>query len=365
MKLEAAVLSKKKLSQKERELAITHTGNILGRTFEEIVEVYDQFSTAKRPDHFLHLIYWLGKRAMEEIIDNSKRSINFSPVLRERLGHHIYGEAWANTIKETLQKHNLIDRPIHIISANLHSVLNTLHAPKALKTLCAKHEIFSVYELLGQEKNEVLRNKVKQTALQEGMIFIKDSSGTNIDVQIFDASKIEGKSIHIRQAKEGEKITTLDGAERVLDSNMMVIADCQKALVIAGIMGSIDAEVDGSTVDIILEAAWFKPGNIRSTEFKIPHMGWNQVKIIKDHFIFKGFNEPKNYEFINVSNWFYFVHSFFVIPDDPKITLAQTNYGISFASVVAKDNIVATQFHPEKSAKSGLLFLENFISWKL
>tara|TARA_Y100000385_G_scaffold263086_1_gene295250 strand:- start:25925 stop:27610 length:1686 start_codon:yes stop_codon:yes gene_type:complete len=197
VKLEAAVLSKKKLSQKERELAITHTGNILGRTFEEIVEVYDQFSTAKRPDHFLHLIYWLGKRAMEEIIDNSKRSINFSPVLRERLGHHIYGEAWANTIKETLQKHNLIDRPIHIISANLHSVLNTLHAPKALKTLCAKHEIFSVYELLGQEENEVLRNKVKQTALQEGMIFIKDSSGTNIDVQIFDASKIDFSNTEI------------------------------------------------------------------------------------------------------------------------------------------------------------------------
>jgi len=197
VKLEAAVLSKKKLSQKERELAITHTGNILGRTFEEIVEVYDQFSTAKRPDHFLQLIYWLGKRAMEEIIDNSKRSINFSPVLRERLGHHIYGEAWANTIKETLQKHNLIDRPIHIISANLHSVLNTLHAPKALKTLCAKHEIFSVYELLGQEENEVLRNKVKQTALKEGMIFIKDSSGTNIDVQIFDASKIDFSNTEI------------------------------------------------------------------------------------------------------------------------------------------------------------------------
>lgn len=88
---------------------------------------------------------------------------------------------------------------------------------------------------------------------------------TGQPLHAFDASKIEGKSIHIRQAKEGEKITTLDGAERVLDSNMMVIADCQKALVIAGIMGSIDAEVDGSTVDIILESAWFKPGNIRST----------------------------------------------------------------------------------------------------
>ena len=106
-------------------------------------------------------------------------------------------------------------------------------------------------------------------------------------------------------------------------------------------------------------------GNLISTEFKIPHMGWNQVKIIKNHFIFNGFNVSTNSEVSKASNWFYFVHSFFVKPDDPKITLAHTNYGISFASVVAKDNIVATQFHPEKSAKSGLMFLENFISWKL
>ena len=187
----------KKLNQKERELAITHTGNILGRTFEEILEVYDQFSTAKRPDHFLHLIYWLGKRAMGEIIENSKRVINFSPVLRERLGHHIHGEAWANTIKETLKKNKLLDRPIHIISANVHSVMNTLHAPKALKSLCAKHDIFTVYEILSKEENESLRNKIKQIALQEGMIFIKDSSGTNIDVQIFDASKIDFSKISL------------------------------------------------------------------------------------------------------------------------------------------------------------------------
>ena len=191
IKLESAVLSKKKLTQKERELAITHTGNILGRTFEEILEVYDQFSTPKQPNHFLHLIYWLGKRAIEEIVDNSKRTISFSPVLRERLGHHIHGESWANTIKETLQKHQLINRTIHVISANLHSVMNTLHAPKALKDLCAKQDIFTVYDLLSKEENKTLRNKTKQVALQEGMIFIEDKSGTNIDVQIFDSSKID------------------------------------------------------------------------------------------------------------------------------------------------------------------------------
>jgi hypothetical protein len=191
IKLESAVHSKKKLSQKDREIAITHTGNILGRTFEEILEVYDQFSTPRRPDHFLHLIYWLGKRAIGEIIDNSKRVINFSPVLRERLGHHMHGEAWATTIKETLKKYKLLERPIHIISANLHSVMNTLHAPKALKNLCAKHDLFTVYNHLSKEENESHRNKVKQTALQDGMIYIKDTSGTNIDVQIFDATKID------------------------------------------------------------------------------------------------------------------------------------------------------------------------------
>ena len=214
IKLESAVLSKKKLNQKERELAITHTGNILGRTFEEILEVYDQFSTPKQPNHFLHLIYWLGKRAIEEIIDNSKRTITFSPVLRERLGHHIHGEAWANTIKETLQKNQLIHRPVHIISANLHSVVNTLHAKRALKSLCAKQDIFKVYELLSKEENKGLRNKTKEVALQEGMIIVEDISGTNIDVQIFDSSKIDFShtDFELKSTKEPPVIIVMDYA---------------------------------------------------------------------------------------------------------------------------------------------------------
>ena len=214
IKLEAAVLSKKKLNQKERELAISHTGNILGRTFEEILEVYDQFSTPKQSDHFLHLIYWLGKRAIDEVIDNSKRTITFSPVLRERLGHHIHGESWANTIKETLQKHELIHRPIHIISANLHSVMNTFHTSKALKDLCAKHGVFNVYELLSKEENKALRNKTKQVALQEGMILIEDKSGTNIDVQIFDSARIDFSSteFELESTKEAPIIVVMDYA---------------------------------------------------------------------------------------------------------------------------------------------------------
>jgi len=190
-KLELAVLSKKKLTNQEREIAITHTANILGRTFKELSDVYGVFATAKHPERLLEIVYWLGKLAIDEVIHNNKRTITFSPVLRERLGHHIHGERWADTIKETLKNNGLLTRPIHIISANLHSVMNTLYAPQALKSLAAKKNIFKVYEALSSSENESLRNKVTQKALQQGMIYIKDTSGTNINVQIFDTAKLD------------------------------------------------------------------------------------------------------------------------------------------------------------------------------
>jgi len=199
IKLEKAVLSNKKLSQKEREVAITHIANILGRTFEELLDVYSSFSTKAQPERLLHIVYWLGKLAIQEVIENTKRTVTFSPVLRERLGHHIHGEIWANTIKEVLKKNNLLERPIHIISANLHSVMNTLHAPKALSS---KKDIFEVYKDLSNDSNETLRSKVAEQALKEGMIYIKDKSGTNINVQIFDTSKIDFSKTDLKIQKK-------------------------------------------------------------------------------------------------------------------------------------------------------------------
>lgn len=85
---------------------------------------------------------------------------------------------------------------------------------------------------------------------------------------------------------------------------------------------------------------------------KVPHMGWNTVKIIsQDSSILKGI--PDN-------SFFYFVHSYYVVPEDKKIVLTLTEYGIEFPSIIAKDNIVACQFHPEKSQEYGLKFLSNF-----
>jgi hypothetical protein len=198
IKLENAVLSRKKLTQQEREIAITHMANILGRTFNELQDVYEDFATESQPERLLHIIYWLGKLAIEEQINNNKRTVTFSPVLRERLGHHIHGEIWADAIKESLHKNGLLERPIHIISANMHSVMNTLFAPTALKTESAKKTVFEVYEALSLSGNKDLRDRVSKEALQKGMHFIPDTSGTNIDVQIFDTSKIDISKIDIK-----------------------------------------------------------------------------------------------------------------------------------------------------------------------
>ncbi len=191
IKLEKAVLSKKKLTQQEREIAITHTANILGRTFEELTNAHALFTTKTKPERLLHIVYWLGKLAIEEVINNNKRTVTFSPVLRERLGHHIHGEIWADNIKAVLNDNNLLKRPIHVISANMHSVMNSIFAPIALKTMTSKKDIFEVYEAISQKENKALRNKITQVALQRGMTYIKDTSGTNIDVQIFDTEKID------------------------------------------------------------------------------------------------------------------------------------------------------------------------------
>ena len=86
---------------------------------------------------------------------------------------------------------------------------------------------------------------------------------------------------------------------------------------------------------------------------KVPHMGWNQVRQRAPHPIFDGIADD---------SYFYFVHSYVPAPDDPSVVIGETDYGVTFASVLARDNIVATQFHPEKSGDMGLRMYANFLS---
>jgi hypothetical protein len=204
-KLELAVSQKKKLSQIEKEKAVSHTANILGRTFIEVLDIYDAFGSELSPDRFLHVIYWLGKLAIEEIVEDNKRTITFSPILRERLGHHIHGEIWATNIKEVLKENKLLDRPIHVISANMHSVMNSIFATTVLKTKFKDKSDFFIYEELSKSGAYEVRDKVEEFAKQHGMISLPDASGTNIDVQIFDTAKIDWDKSSFPTAKTGDK----------------------------------------------------------------------------------------------------------------------------------------------------------------
>ncbi|MEN8912990.1 MAG: hypothetical protein ABF257_03985 [Polaribacter sp.] len=188
--LEAVVLLQKEISNEERELTIAHLGNILGRTYSEVSNVYHTFATDENPHRFFQLIYWLGKLAINEANDGEKRSVTFSSVLIEEIGHHIYGDVWADNIKKTLLENNLIHKPIHIISANMHSVLNSIYAEKALPKEAKKTKNFELFELMSASNSKPLQKTVKDFASKNGLIYLKDTSGTNINVQIIDTSKI-------------------------------------------------------------------------------------------------------------------------------------------------------------------------------
>ena len=100
------------------------------------------------------------------------------------------------------------------------------------------------------------------------------------------------------------------------------------------------------------------PGQVRKLPagLKIPHMGWNQVKQRASHPVFADMPDEAN---------FYFVHSYYVEPDDKSLIAGETEYGITLCSVITRGNLVATQFHPEKSGEVGLRFYDNFIKLAL
>jgi hypothetical protein len=189
--LKDVVINNKKITEKEHEVMLTHLGSILGRTFEEVQEVYKAFSSAKNPNKFFQTIFWLGQLALNETLENKKRTVTFSSTLRESIGHHIYGEVWANNIKRVLEKENIINRPMHIISANMHSVMNSIYAPIFLTKEAKENKRLALFELLSNSKNEALRKKVKEKASKMGLFYIKDTSGTNINVQVIDTAKID------------------------------------------------------------------------------------------------------------------------------------------------------------------------------
>jgi glutamine amidotransferase len=90
------------------------------------------------------------------------------------------------------------------------------------------------------------------------------------------------------------------------------------------------------------------------SRFKVPQMGWNRVRQVRAHPLWDGVEDGA---------YFYFVHSYYAQPDDPADTIGEADFGGAYCCAVARENIVATQFHPEKSAAAGLRLYRNFIHW--
>ncbi len=121
-----------------------------------------------------------------------------------------------------------------------------------------------------------------------------------------------------------------------------------------GVCMGLQALLDVSEEGGEHECLGIVPGRVvrLPTGLKVPHMGWNTVRVARPHPIFDGIADE---------SFFYFVHSYYARPDDPSVIIGETEYGVAFPAAIARDNLIATQFHPEKSGAAGLQMYANFL----
>lgn len=172
----------------------------------------------------------------------------------------------------------------------------------------------------------------------------------------------------------------IDGADRVVLPGQGAMPDCMRYLRQSGLEGAVRRAAatrpmlavcigeqmvfrhseEGDTLGLGLfpgDVVRFADSAMRQPDgsrLKVPHIGWNRVRQIQDHALWDGVDD---------GSYFYFVHSYHVCPDDPQLVFGSTDYGGDFTCAVARDNIFATQFHPEKSASAGLRIYRNFVAW--
>ena len=177
---------------------------------------------------------------------------------------------------------------------------------------------------------------------------------------------------------------TLRAADRIVLPGQGAMPDCMRTLAASGLLEAVleharnkpllgvclgeqmlcDRSDEGPTTGLGLigghcvRFASPTPHGGTGARLKVPHMGWNRVR----QTCHSGHKHPL-WSGIPDDSWFYFVHSYYVEAGDPAHEVGQTEYGSVFTSAIARDNIFATQFHPEKSAAAGLRLYTNFVSW--
>ncbi len=184
-----------------------------------------------------------------------------------------------------------------------------------------------------------------------------------------------------RVAPESQVLVTADPdairtADRVVVPGQGALPDCIRELEASGAREAVleaarDKPFLGTCIGIQMLFERGEEGNVpglgvlagtvprfpesRMQGLKIPHMGWNNVVQEREHPLWRGIQDGAR---------FYFVHSYFPAPHEPSLTAGSCTYGVVFTCAVARDNIFAVQFHPEKSASAGLQLLSNFIDWR-
>ncbi len=206
-----------------------------------------------------------------------------------------------------------------------------------------------------------------------------------IDYRMGNLRSVEKALVHI--AGDGAEILvsgdlkTISGADRVVFPGQGAIRDCMLELEKDGLVEALKEAVTSKPFlgiclgqQALMESSeehagtaglGIIPGTVKrfsanatdettGARLKVPHMGWNDVRFARKHPLWRGIEDGE---------YFYFVHSYYVAPDDDAITVGRTRYAVEFSSAIAQRNLFAVQFHPEKSARAGLRLLKNFLEW--
>ena len=190
-----------------------------------------------------------------------------------------------------------------------------------------------------------------------------------------------GNTLSVTRALEkvGAKVALTPDPERVLAADAVVLpgvgafGDCMRKLrergmdeaceetfrrgkPFLGVCVALQVVFEGSEESPGVEGIGLMPGRVvrfGGDGLKVPHIGWNELSLVRTHPVLDGLDGEA----------FYFVHSYYPEPEEVGDLIGETDYGVRFCSVAGRENLVAVQFHPEKSSKSGLRLYENFLSW--
>jgi hypothetical protein len=197
--LEQSAMNFENLDERQLDQAIWNLSIIVGRSYHQTRQSFDYFETNRRSNQsnngLFPLIYRLGMRMEEELKSSDEAAIIYlTPSLINIIGHQQYGVKWASDIKTKIMQLGLSQRPLHIISANMHSVSNILYGFEALQDKCSKTESEDLYKFIQRIRDN--RQEVLEYARQHGLYELKDSSGTNIDCQLIDTAILAGVAFH-------------------------------------------------------------------------------------------------------------------------------------------------------------------------